>query len=76
MILETKYPEFKNLTYSKWVKYAVFLLLISFFYNLPVMNYRVTGNNEWNKVMCNLEYKLIKLCVSENRFVEIMKKSI
>ena len=45
-MLETKYPELKNLTYSKWVKYAVYSLLVSFFYNLPVMNYSVTGDNE------------------------------
>lgn len=46
MILETKYPEFKNLTYSKWVKYTVYSLLVSFFYNLPVFNYSITGDNE------------------------------
>lgn len=45
-MLETKYPQLKNLTYSKWVKYAVYSLLVSFFYNLPVMNYSVTGDNE------------------------------
>lgn len=46
VVMESKYKAFENLTYSKWVKYAVYMLLFSYFYNLPVMNYSITGDNE------------------------------
>lgn len=46
MSIDIKYKELLFLTHSKWVKTSVYMLLISFFYNLPVMNYSVTGDNE------------------------------
>ncbi|HMI06150.1 MAG TPA: hypothetical protein VK528_01290 [Flavobacterium sp.] len=36
----------KGLTKSKWIIVSVYLMLISYFYNLPVLNYSARGNNE------------------------------
>lgn len=41
-----KYEELSDLTHSKWLHLGVYMLLASFFYNLPVLNYSITGNNE------------------------------
>lgn len=41
-----KYGELSNLTHSRWIKLAVYMILVSFFYNLPVMGYSLTGDNE------------------------------
>lgn len=38
MIFKTKYPEFKDFTYFKWVKYAVYVFLVSWFYNLQTIS--------------------------------------
>ncbi|MGH1387201.1 hypothetical protein [Kordia sp.] len=36
----------KELGKSSFLKYTLFLILISYFYNLAVFNYSITGNNE------------------------------
>ena len=36
-----------NLIKSRYLIWSVYLMLLSFFYNLPVLNYSLTGNNEF-----------------------------
>lgn len=43
---KAKYEEMSHLTHSRWIKLSVYILLFSFFYNLPVMGYSITGDNE------------------------------